>query len=87
MSAWEIRFHPAWDAYFSKLDKAMKGRVMKKIVQLAGELPARHLKQGVPFYVCELGQYRLCFEEEEKTRIRWLHFVGTHKEYEKWTGI
>ncbi|MDO8339489.1 MAG: hypothetical protein Q7T16_02420 [Candidatus Burarchaeum sp.] len=87
MSAWEIWFHPAWDACFSKLDKGMKVRVMKKIEQLAGGISARHLKQGLPICVCEIGQYRLCYHEDKDAAVRTLVFIGTHKDYEEWTGI
>ena len=84
---YKIRFHPKWDGHYSKLDKSLRQRVMKKIMQLQGELPARHLGQGLPFYVCEIGQYRLCYETDEGKKVRTMFFVGTHKEYEKWTGI
>ena len=85
--SYEIEFHPDWDRYFSKLDNSMKQRVAKKIVQLQGDATSRHLKQGLPFYVSEIGQYRLCYSIDEEKKIKTLHFVGDHKEYEKWLGL
>ena len=87
MSIYAIKFHKGWDIYFSKLEVVMKKRVMKKILQLQYDISARHLKQGLPFYVVELGQYRLCFTTDKKTGTKTLFFVGNHKEYEKWLKV
>jgi hypothetical protein len=32
----------------------------------------------------ETGQYRIAFYQNEETRTKEIHFVGTHKQYEKW---
>jgi mRNA-degrading endonuclease RelE of RelBE toxin-antitoxin system len=85
--SYEIEFHPDWDGYFSKLDNGVKQRVMKKILQLQGDTLSRHLKQGLPFYVSEIGQHRLCYSVDEKKKMKTLHFVGDHKDYEKWLGL
>ncbi len=82
-----ILFHEDWGGCFSKLDKAMKQRVMKKILQLREDIPARHLKMGLPFFVCELGQYRLCYITDEQRKEKTVCFVGDHKQYEKWVGF
>lgn len=86
MSAYRILLHPDWDRYFSRLDNSMKKRVMKKILQLQGEVHSRHLKQGLPFYVSEIGQYRLSYAVDEAAKVKVLYFVGDHKEYERWLG-
>lgn len=87
MSGYGIEFHEDWYGYFSRLDKAVKKRVVKKILQLQGDIPARHLKQGSLFYVSEIGQYRLCYTIDEKKKLKVVYFVGDHKEYEKWLGL
>ena len=87
MGKYAIQFHPEWDKYFHKLDNAMKQRVMKKILQLQEDLPARHLKRGLPIYVSEIGQYRMAYSIDEAKGIKVLYFVGDHKEYEKWLGL
>ena len=55
MTGYEILFDPKWDGWFSRLDAGMKKRVMKKILQLQGEVLSRHLKQGLQYYVGEIG--------------------------------
>lgn len=82
MLLFEINFAEGWDKYFSKLDNSQKGIIWKKIQQLKTLPEARHLKHGLPFFVIESGQYRICFEEKGKTRI--VAFAGTHKQYEDW---
>jgi len=87
MTGYEILFDPKWDGCFSRLDRSMKKRVMKKILQLEGEVPSRHLKQGLQYYVAKMGQYRLCYKIDKEKKTKILCFVGDHKEYEKWLGI
>lgn len=87
MSGYAIEFHEEWDGYFSRLDKTMKKRVMRKILQLQYGVHSRHLKQGLPFYVSEIGQYRLCYAVDEARKTKMVYFVGDHKEYEKWLGL
>jgi len=84
---YSLEFEEGWDGYFKKLDKGMRERVWKKIQQLKGSVPSRHLKKGLDFHVSEIGQYRLCFKINEKAKVKTIYFVGDHKEYEKWLGI
>jgi mRNA-degrading endonuclease RelE of RelBE toxin-antitoxin system len=65
-----------------KIDKSEKTKILKKLIQLEKENPARHLEKGLPFFVVEVGQYRICFELTEKKKK--VYFIGNHKEYEKW---
>jgi len=55
---------------------------LKKIQQLKTLAKARHLKKGLPYFVVETGQYRICFKEEGN--LRTIHFAGNHKQYQKW---
>jgi len=87
MTTYDIKFHVQWDEYFSKLDNSMQKRVAKKILQLRHDVPARHLKQGLDFFVSEIGQYQLVYKPDERKKVKTLYFVGNHKEYEKWLGI
>ncbi len=79
----QIKFHSDYKKYWKKIPKEEHYRINKKLEELFEEKKFRHLKFGAPYFVLEIGQYRICFIEEEKTRI--LLFVGNHKEYDKWT--
>ncbi len=87
MGQYSLEFDEGWDSYFSKLDKSMQRRVWKKVQRLKRGIPARHLKRGLPFFVSEVGQYRICYAVDERRMVKTVFFVGTHKEYEKWVGI
>jgi len=78
----ELSFVDGWDIHYSKMDSAEKQRIWKKILQLKTLAKARHMKQGLPYFVVETGQYRICFKEEENQRT--IHFAGNHKQYQKW---
>ena len=76
-------FDQDWPRYFQLLDRNIKERISKKIAKILVYPTKRHLKKS-PFFVDEIGQYRIIyriFEENKKVRF---YFVGTHKEYEKW---
>ncbi len=78
-----LEYHPDWGIYYSKLDKSGKEKIWKKIQQLKSrEKKGRHLKHGTPYFVEEMGQYRVCYEEEGD--LRTIMFAGNHKQYEKW---
>lgn len=78
----ELDFADGWDIHFSKLDNSERERIWKKIQQLKFLAKVRHLKKGLPFFVVETGQYRVCFEQKQKTRM--VVFAGNHKQYEEW---
>ncbi|MFH1752348.1 MAG: hypothetical protein ABH821_05425 [archaeon] len=77
-----LTFDKDWDKYFLKLDKQAQKRIWKKIQQLKTLQKIRHLGHGLPYFVVETGQYRICFKEKRQTRT--IMFAGTHKQYEKW---
>jgi len=78
----ELVFAQGWDCYFYKMDKSVQKPIMKKIQQLKFLGKTRHLEHGLPFFVVEAGQYRICFEEWSNKRV--IVFAGSHKQYEKW---
>ena len=81
---YSIEYDDKWDDYFNRLNLDMRKRVWKKILQIEGGLPGRHLRFGVDFFVEEVGQYRVCYKSFEDRKARRFYFVGDHKEYEKW---
>ena len=56
--------------------------IWKRIQRLKADEKARHLKRGLPYFVIDVGQYRIGFIEEKGTRT--IAFVGNHKQYQKW---
>ena len=78
----ELSFSEDWDKFFKKMDKESREKIWKKIQQLKELQTARHLKKGLPYFVLETGQYRICFIEKQNKRT--IAFAGNHKQYEKW---
>ncbi len=83
---YKITFHPNWDQYFLKLDNSIQIKILKKIEKLQYLPPGRHLKQGIDYFVEEIGQYRVAYNLKSKNHKK-IYFVGTHKDYEKWLGL
>ncbi len=77
-------FDEKWDEYFKDLPPDIKIRALKKLEKIKEGLPGRHLEHGVPIFVEEIGQYRICYTQDDIKKIRKVFFVGKHKDYEKW---
>lgn len=84
MQTYSVDFEPGWDDWFGKLDKAVRQHIMNKIAQLRTGIHGRHLRHGLPFFVEEVGGYRIAYTADEKTKNRRIYFAGSHKDYEKW---
>ena len=87
MSEYSLEFAQEWEKCFERLDKGVRARVWKKIQQLKTPSHSRHLRQGFDFFVSEVGQYRIAYKIDERKKVKVVHFVGNHKEYEKWLGL
>ena len=74
---------PGWDKYFKKFDKETQARVLKKFDQMEQPLKARGLHSS-RYQVEEIGQNRIGFIQDQPTRTKRIHFVGNHKQYQKW---
>ena len=81
---YSLTFHEKWDRYFQDLDQSVQKRLFKRILRLQGKTPARHLRHGLPYFVLESGQYRICFTRDEKKKEVKLFFAGTHTDYKRW---
>ena len=44
----------------------------------------RHLKYGEPFFVDEVGQYRIVYEINNEEIVILVLFIGKHKDYENY---
>jgi len=81
--SWKLVFVPDWDRYFKKFDKSEQKRILKKLDQMKQPLIARGLHSS-PYQVEETGQYRIALKIDEENRLKKIHFIGNHKQYEKW---
>lgn len=77
-------FDEKWKDYFEALPSDIQERVVKKIKRILEGLPGRHLQHGIPVFVEEVGQYRICYMENDKNKVRKFYYVGKHKDYDKW---
>ena len=69
----------------AKLDKGIQLRILKKVAQLErSDFESRHLHHGSPYFVEEVGGYRIAFEVDEMSLTKTIYFVGDHKQYEHW---
>ena len=66
------------------MDFSVREKLIRKIARMENEPPGRHLRFGLPYFVEQLGQYRIAYTCDEKKGEKIIHFVGDHKEYEKW---
>ena len=83
LKPWKLEFKPGWDIHFKNFDKTIQSQILKKLDKMEQPLSARTLHYS-RYQVEEVGQFRIAFKQDEKTRIKHIHFVGNHKQYEKW---
>jgi mRNA-degrading endonuclease RelE of RelBE toxin-antitoxin system len=82
MTEYKVTVNETVSRKLLKMDGAVRERLIKVIAMMRSTEPGRHLKHGLDFFVEEVGQYRIvfrCINQEKR-----VHFVGDHKEYEKW---
>jgi mRNA-degrading endonuclease RelE of RelBE toxin-antitoxin system len=84
MAEYTISYGFGWDKNLRDFDKGVQQRISKKIKQLKSESSSRHLRYGLPFFVEQVGGYRIVFETNEEQRKKTILFIGSHKQYEKW---
>jgi len=83
LKPWKLVYRKDWDKNFKKFDKETQKRILKKIKQMKQPLMARGLKTSKAL-IEEVGQYRIAFYQNEEKHLKEIHFVGNHKQYEKW---
>ncbi|MEI8364631.1 MAG: hypothetical protein WCF78_04205 [archaeon] len=81
---YEIIYSPDCLDYLDKLDMDILLRITKKIEKLRDEKQRRHLHHGIPIFVEDVNQYRICYELFEDSKIIRIDFIGKHKDYERW---
>ena len=83
LMSWKLVFKKGWDKNFEKFDNSTQQRILKKFEQMKQPLQARGLKAS-KVVVEEAGQYRIAFYQNEEKHQKEIHFVGNHKQYERW---
>lgn len=83
LNEWEIKYYPGWDKHFKKFDSNIQITILKKIKQMKQDLKPRRLHRS-NYLVEEIGQYRIAYIIDEINLIKKIHFIGNHKQYEKW---
>ena len=83
LTPYTLDFKPGWDRHFKDFDKSVQQIILKKLDHMKQPLQARGL-HGSRFHVEEIGGYRIAFIQDDINRVKRVHFVGNHPQYEKW---
>ena len=83
IAEWKLLFKPGWDEHFRHFDKAIQERILKKFEQLKSPIIGRGLHSS-RYLIEEVGGYRIAYIEDSTSNTRKIHFVGNHKQYERW---
>jgi len=83
LKPYRLKFKPDWDRNFKDFDKAIQQKILAKLEHMKQPLQARGLHSS-RFRVEEVGGYRIAFIQDDGIRVKRIHFVGNHKQYEKW---
>lgn len=83
LKQWQLVFRKGWDKHFEKFDNSAKQKILKKLEQMKQPLQGRGLKASKAV-VEEAGQFRIAFFQNEEKQQKEIHFIGNHKQYEKW---
>lgn len=83
LESYRLDFKPGWDCHFKDFDKNVQQRILKKFEQMKQPLAARGLHSS-RYRVEEVGGYRIAFIQGDSERVKHIHFVGSHAQYEKW---
>ncbi len=81
---YSLKYIGNWNKHFDEMNNSTKAQIWKKIQKQVGEIKTRHMKQGLDFFVLEVGQYRIALKINEQQKTKTIYFIGNHKQYEKW---
>lgn len=83
LKPWKIEYREGWNIHLCDFSIEIQDRIMKKIEQMKQPLQGRGLHHS-RYQIEEVDQYRIAYIADEENRIKNIHFVGNHKQYEKW---
>lgn len=78
-----LDFKPGWDKHFKDFDRTVQQRIRAKFEQMKQPLQGRGLHSS-RYRMEETGGYRIAFIQDDENSVKHIHFVGNHKQYEKW---
>jgi mRNA-degrading endonuclease RelE of RelBE toxin-antitoxin system len=81
---YELKYASGWDKHFKDFDAAVKQRILKKLEQLKTKEKSRHLEHGMPYFIEEVGGYRIAFQTDLSSRTKTIYFIGNHGQYKRW---
>lgn len=81
----KVMYVQGWDVHFAKFDNSVKIRILKALERLKSKQTTKHLEHGLPFFVEEVGNYRIAFKHDSGSNVKEVYFVGDHKQYDAWT--
>ncbi len=80
---WSIAYLNGWDENLYGFPTQIQDQILKKIEQMKQPLQGRGLHHS-RILVEEVGEHRIAYSINQSTRTKEIHFVGDHKQYEKW---
>lgn len=83
LKPYRIDFRPGWDRHFRDFDKEIQRRILAKLEHMKQPLSGRWL-HSFRYCVEEVGGCRIAFILDETNRVKHIHFIGNHKQYERW---
>ncbi len=83
LTTWKITYRQGWDVHYYSFPHAVQERIQKKIEQMKQPLQGRGM-HGTRYMIEEVEQYRIAYILDNASRIKNIHFIGNHKQYEKW---
>ena len=81
---YKLEYDEEWDNHFEKVPIQIQRRFLKRKNKYESHPKFRHELHGVPYFVDEISQYRICFTEPIKDNVRKFYFIGKHKDYLAW---
>jgi mRNA-degrading endonuclease RelE of RelBE toxin-antitoxin system len=82
--SYSVIFHEEARRKIFALDHSVRKLILKKIARMKTEPAGKHLRHGLPYFIAEVGQYRIAYEVDEAEKKKIIQFVGDHKEYAEW---
>lgn len=83
LTPWKIEYRDGWDIHLHSFSIDVQERLRKKIEQMKQPLQGRGL-HGSRYNIEEVDQYRIAYILDTQSQTKKIHFIGNHKQYEKW---